>query len=537
MAEALAELKLEVYRRAVALLGQGLELDQALEGLLAILPTCLSTRRGVISLLDPSSGDLAARARLQPPLPDLRPVGELDVAVARRALRARQPFALAGHSRQPLFLGQPGSDFLERHSITWLAPPVLWEGEPLGLWCVDQVFGDGVPPESDLAFLGELAGLAAQVVSLDKQVRARQASLRRRNRVLHGELAEHYNNFVWLGQGAATREAYRLMEKVAPSRAPVLLLGEPGTGKSLAARLVHELSPRAGHPFVRLHCGGWPEDLLETELFGHDPSGFQGLPTPGPGRLEQANGGSLYLEGLPELSLPLQAKLLRFMQDGSLERAGGGQGQPLDVRLIAASDYDLAQAVDQGRFREDLFYRLGVFPIPLPPLRERGGDLALYLDYFLELVGRRRGRLLELSPAARDALMAYAWPGNLREMANLLERLALLAPRPLVDLAELAPYLAEAPGHGETGQEEPNLSRLEEMERREVMAALERNNWVQSHAARELGLTLRQIGYRIKKFGLAATIEQQRRRGPLPSRRVRGQGLHSLPTPMQPYGM
>jgi Nif-specific regulatory protein len=452
-------------------------------------------------------------------------------------MRARQPLALAGHSRQPLFLGQPGSDSLERHSISWLAAPILGEGEPLGLWCVDQVFADGVPPERDLEFLGELAGLAAQVVGLDRGFRARQAALRRRNRVLHAELAEHYNNFVWMGQGGATREAYRLMEKVAPSRAPVLLLGEPGTGKSLAARLVHELSPRASRPFVRLHCGGWPEELLETELFGHDPGVFQGQAAPSPGRLEQASGGSLYLEGLPGLSLPLQAKLLRFMQDGSLERPGGVQSPPLDVRLIASSDYDLAQAVDQGRFREDLFYRLGVFPIPLSPLRERGGDLALYLDYFLELVERRRGRALDLSPAARDSLLAYSWPGNLREMANLLERLALLAPRPVVDLAELAPYLAEVPGRSDLSQEEPNLSRLEEMERREVMAALERNNWVQSHAARELGLTLRQIGYRIKKFGLATTIEQQRRRGAMPARRVRGQALHSLPTPMQPYGM
>jgi Nif-specific regulatory protein len=208
----------------------------------------------------------------------------------------------------------------------------------------------------------------------------------------------------------------------------------------------------------------------------------------------------------------------------------------VDVRVIAASPRDLAGAVDQGRFREDLYYRLGVFPIPLPPLRERGDDVHILLEYFLDQLAKRRGRRLELSPAARRGLTAYVWPGNLREMANLLERLELLVAGPAVDLAELAPYLASAPS-GASTEEEPSLSRLEEMERREVMAALERHNWVQSHAARELGLTLRQIGYRIKKFGLAPTIDEQRRRGLLPSRRVRGGPPSASGRPQQPHAL
>jgi Nif-specific regulatory protein len=235
--------------------------------------------------------------------------------------------------------------------------------------------------------------------------------------------------------------------------------------------------------------------------------------------------------------LTLQAKLLRFLQEGEVERPGGGQARRVDVRVIAASQRDLAGAVDQGRFREDLYYRLGVFPIPLPPLRERGDDVRILLEYFLDQLAKRRGRRLELSPAARRGLLAYAWPGNLLEMINLLERLELLVSGPVVDLAELAPYLASAPCGVAPAEEEPSLSRLEELERREVMAALERHNWVQSHAARELGLTLRQIGYRIKKFGLAPTIDEQRRRGPLPARRARSATTSSSGRPLQPHAL
>lgn len=339
----------------------------------------------------------------------------------------------------------------------------------------------------------------------------------------------------WVGHSHLVREAYQLMEKVAPSRAPVLLLGETGTGKSLAARIIHQLSPRAGGPFQWLHCGGWSEGELEARLFGQTAPDQDG---PGPaGLLELAHGGTALLQGVSALSLPSQAKLLRFMQEGEVERPADGQTRRVDVRLIAGSQHDLAPAVDRGLFREDLYYRLGVFPIPLPPLRERGQDQALLLDFFLAQHLQRRGRRLELSPAARRGLLAHPWPGNLLEMANLLERLVLLAPGPLVDLAEVVPYLAGVPGRRQTALEEPSLSRLEEIERREVMAALERHNWVQSHAARELGLTLRQIGYRIKKFGLAPTIDQQRRQGPPASRRAKNGASLAGTRPWQPQAI
>ncbi len=534
MEDARAELKLKAMHQALELVGLSLELDKALEGLLAVAQRTLAARRGSISLLD-EAGELLVQARLLPEHPEARPAAELDLALARQALRSRQPFCLAGSSRQPLFLGQPGSTCLERHSIAWLVAPLLWRGEPQGIICVDRLFADGGDPVEDLAFLGELAGLAAQMVGLERQMRARQVELRRRNRCLHGEVAEGYNHFLWLGQSPAVLEAYRLMEKVAPSRAPVLLIGETGSGKSLAARIIHELSPRAGHPFHRLHCAGWSEEQLEAELFGHEQVGYRGRERSGQGRLEQTNGGTLFLDGIAGLSLTLQAKLLRFLQEGEVERPGDGQTRRVDVRIIAASQRDVAGAVDQGRFREDLYYRLGVFPIPLPPLRERGDDVRILLDYFLDLLAKRRGRRLELSPAARRGLLAYAWPGNLLEMINLLERLELLVVGQVVDLAELAPYLASAPSGGSPAEEEPSLSRLEELERREVMAALERHNWVQSHAARELGLTLRQIGYRIKKFGLAPTIDEQRRRGPLPSRRARSAATSAGGHPLQPH--
>ena len=239
---------------------------------------------------------------------------------------------------------------------------------------------------------------------------------------------------------------------------------------------------------------------------------------PGPRRgvSRRLKGGTIFLDEIGELSLSLQAKLLRFLQDREFERLGSVKTRRVEVRVVAATNRDLSRAVAEGTFREDLFYRLNVFPVQVPPLRERKEDISYLVNHFLERTCREYGRKLRIAPDALELLTDYDWPGNVREMENLIERLVIMVDGPVIrggDLPTCFHAVEPAPDELES------LSRLEEMERREVVAALERNAWIQSHAARELGLTMRQIGYRIKKFGLDGMLSEHRGHGPGQGRR------------------
>ena len=218
----------------------------------------------------------------------------------------------------------------------------------------------------------------------------------------------------------------RLIELVAPVDSNVLILGESGTGKEMVARHIHELSARAGGPFVPVNCGAIPADLIESELFGHEKGAFTGALTRRLGRFEFAAGGTLFLDEIGDMSLHMQVKLLRVLQERSFERVGSNTMIRCDARIVAATHRDLETAVREGRFREDLYYRLNVFPLPIPPLRERLGDLPLLIEHVLERQGPTKGSPLRLSPEAMHCLMHYGWPGNVRELSNLLERLTVL---------------------------------------------------------------------------------------------------------------
>jgi Nif-specific regulatory protein len=314
-----------------------------------------------------------------------------------------------------------------------------------------------------------------------------------------------------VGRSQAMVEVQQLIKKVAPSKASVLLLGESGTGKTLIARLIHEVSTRARFPFVKINCASLPENLLESELFGYEKGAFTGAVKAKAGRFEEADGGTVFLDEIGELSLALQVKILRFLQEREFERLGSTKTRRVDVRIIAATNKVLAETVKEGTFREDLYYRLNVFPIRVPSLRERKEDIPLLLDHFLDRSSKEYGRRFRLTSKAIELLQAYDWPGNVRELENLVERLTIVVEGSEIDLKDL-PSTVHAEKRAPEVEETLMLTRLEEMEKKEVMAALERNRWIQSHAAKDLGLTLRQIGYRIKKFGLESVIDERRGR-------------------------
>jgi Nif-specific regulatory protein len=290
---------------------------------------------------------------------------------------------------------------------------------------------------------------------------------------------------------------------VAKWNTTVLIRGETGTGKELIANAIHYNSPRAKAPFVKLNCAALPENLLESELFGHEKGAFTGAMTQRKGRFEQADGGTLFLDEVGEVSAAFQSKLLRVLQEGEMERVGGNRTIKVDVRVIAATHRDLEGEVASGRFREDLYYRLNVMPIYLPSLRERMEDIPDIARFLVEKIAAQQSRPLSLTDAALRVLMHHAWPGNVRELENCLERAAVLTEAEVIDrdailLTGIEEQVSLSRGAMQAVDlDDPNLD-----DRERVIAALEQAGWVQAKAARLLDMTPRQIAYRIQTLNI-----------------------------------
>ena len=288
------------------------------------------------------------------------------------------------------------------------------------------------------------------------------------------------------------------VQKVAPRDTTVLLLGESGTGKEVLARMLHEQSPRSEGPFVAVNCAALTESLLESELFGHEKGAFTGATTRHEGRFEQAQGGTLFLDEVGETSPALQAKLLRVLQEKTFERVGGEKEMTADVRLVAATNRDLDRRVEEGQFRQDLYYRLAVFPIEIPPLRQRGADVLPLAEHFLHLLTRGPSRTApSITPGAKEALRAHRWPGNVRELQNVMERALILSGGDAITEAEL-----NLPAGAAAGQKQGDAGTLKEMERRAIVSALEAEDGNRKRAAKSLGIALRTLQYKIKEYGL-----------------------------------
>ena len=299
-----------------------------------------------------------------------------------------------------------------------------------------------------------------------------------------------------IGRSRPMREALSILVRAAATPWPVLIRGETGTGKELAARLVHLLSNRKNGPFIELNCAAVPENLFESELFGHEKGAFTGAANRRRGVFEQAHGGTLLLDEIGELPLPLQAKLLRVIQEGRLTRVGGERSLEVDTRLVAATNRDIRKMIDQGRFREDLYFRLNVIEVELPPLRRRRDDIPLLIDFFLD----RFGTSHRFDQQALHLLARYDYPGNVRELEHIIQRSLTLARATVIGPDGLPPEISRAAGPDRGG----NLGeRLERLEHQLIVEALEDNHWVQTRAARKLGISERVLRYKMEKLGIS----------------------------------
>ena len=328
--------------------------------------------------------------------------------------------------------------------------------------------------------------------------------LRREVRALRASQAQPYGIDRVVGESDVMVGVRALLQKIASSPAStVLLTGESGTGKDLAAKVLHYASDRASKPFMNITCSALPEALLESELFGHERGAFTGADRQKRGLLESADGGTVFLDEIGEMVPGLQAKMLRFLEEKSFKRVGGAADIHVDVRVVAATNRRLETEVKEGRFREDLFYRLNVLPIELPPLRAKAGDIPLLINYYVDTYNREfRKRVTGVEPAAMAALKAYGWPGNVRELRNVVERAMLLAEGPTLTLADFPVAAASPVRLTEQVALPPAGIDLEQLERSLVVQALQRSGWNQTKAAGMLGLNRDQIRYRVEKFKL-----------------------------------
>lgn len=500
--------QLALLRELVELVNSDGDVAERLEQALALMAARLPLIHSTVTLVDPRSGEIRINAAFGLNPAERRRGRYLQgEGVTGRVIAGGRAMCLCDAGSEPLFLNRTRSRDLKREHVSFLCVPIRLHDQVVGALSVDHLPVDAATLEDELHLLQIIAALLAHTAleSLDRMAEAAPAPERPRG---------------FVGNSEAMHQIYAQIAQVGPSPATVFLQGESGTGKELAARAIHAASPRAGGPFVSINCAALPETLIESELFGHERGAFTGAAQTRKGRFELARGGTLFLDEVGELSLLTQAKLLRVLQERAFERLGGMETLRADVRIIAATNRDLERMVAEGGFRRDLFYRLNVFPLFLPPLRERQEDILPLAAHFLGRfsAGGGHGRA-HLSLAAMDMLQRYAWPGNIRELQNVMERASLLLGSGRVVLPQhLPPALhgqasADGRGGGDVSLPRGSLAaRLDEVERASIEEALESCGGHMGKAAAALGLTERVMALRLKKYGISYKSFRARRR-------------------------
>jgi Nif-specific regulatory protein len=404
-------------------------------------------------------------------------------------------------SKDPRFLAKTGQrERSKGQKVAFVCVPIKLEGKTIGAFSVDRKVRPADDFDAHVRLLEILSTMVAQAVKLNKLVESDRRELMTENKRLLSELKTKFNIHNMVGTSSAMLEVYRLIEQVSNSNATVLVRGESGTGKDLVAHAVHYNSLRAEKPFVKINCTALPETLLESELFGHEKGAFTGAVDRKMGRFEVANGGTIFLDEIGDFSMSLQVKLLRVMQFKEFERVGGYETIKANVRVIVATHKNLEEDIKNGLFREDLYYRINVFPIYMPPLRDRKNDVMLLADFFLEKYAKENGKPIDrISTPAIEMLTSYHWPGNVRELENCIERSVLLCDEDVIRSDHLPPSLQMA----KKNQMSDGLTLPEKvgyLEREMIVDALKKTKGCQRHAAVELGLTERILGYKIKKY-------------------------------------
>lgn len=480
-----------------------LNLKAALHRVLEALERHHGMIRGTVALKNEEDGQIYIEAANGLTSEGARARFRLGEGITGRVIESGRHVVVPQVSREPLFSeGAASREGLPRRELSFICVPIVLNRKAVGALSVDLPFKRDRDYDRTVRFLKVVASMIAQAIKLHRIVESERQRLMDENIHLKQELRERYDFSNIIGNSGPMRQVYEQMAQVARTNTTVLIRGESGTGKELIAHAIHYNSLRANKPFIKVSCAALPDTLIESELFGYEKGAFTGALTRKKGRFEMADGGTLFLDEIGDLNLSTQVKLLRVLQEREFERLGGTETIRVNVRLIAATNKDLERAIAEGTFREDLYYRLNVFTIFVPPLRERKPDVLLLADHFLEKYSREHGKNIKrISTPAIDMLMSYHWPGNVRELENCIERAVLVCDGSVIHAHHLPPTLQTAEASGTV----VNLSLSEAVQAYEkdlIQDALKTTRGNRAKAARLLKTTERIINYKIKKYGI-----------------------------------
>lgn len=458
--------------------------------------------RGTVTLLHPLRNEIiieVAHGLSQTAIESVK--YKLGEGITGRVIETGKAVAIPKISEEPLFLDRTDSRKIKQE-LSYFCVPIKKGNQVIGALSVDRPYEKSYQLQSGTELLSIIATMIERHVINLENIHLEKKQLREENRRLKSELENKYRINNIIGNSNKMREVFQMISQVSKSNATVLVRGESGTGKELVANSIHYNSNRAKHPFVKMNCAALPVNLIESELFGHEKGAFTGAVKQKLGRFELADKGTIFLDEIGSITPEVQVNLLRVLQEREFERIGGHKTIKTDVRIVAATNKNLEQAVDEDSFRGDLYYRLNVFPIYMPPLRERKTDILLLADHFLEKYAAENQKdIRRFSTPAIDMLMDYHWPGNVRELENCIERSVLLCEEGVIHSYHLPPTLQTGRASGTL----PDLSldqAVKNLEKEMIIDAMKNTRGNISQAAKVLKTTVRKVAYKAKKYGV-----------------------------------
>ncbi|MCK5565527.1 MAG: sigma 54-interacting transcriptional regulator [Planctomycetes bacterium] len=509
--EHIRELKTLFMINQILMSGAGQK--QLIAEVLDTLDSELGMNRGTVSLLSPDSNEITIEVAHNMPEKHKRQVRyKVGEGITGKVMQTGKAMVIPKVSEEPLFLNR-----MERHptgdeELSFICTPIMIDSKPIGTISIDKLQADADSLDMDMRTLSIVASMIANDVKARWDAALTCQRLEDENLRLRHELEDRFRPENIIGNSGAMRDVYSQIHQVAGSDTTVVVRGESGTGKELVAHAVHYSSPRAKGPFIKVNCAALNENLLESELFGHEKGAFTGAIQGRKGRIEEAQGGTLFLDEIGDFSAATQVKLLRVLQERQFERVGSNKTIESNARIIVATNRNLEEAVADESFRQDLYYRINVFPILIPPLRNRKDDILLLSDYFIEKYSKRMKKdIRRISTPAINMMVAYHWPGNVRELENCIERAVLLSSDSVVHSHHLPPTLQTSDASDTAGAGSLK-ERVALFERDIIVDALKRCNGSLASTGRDLQTTSRVIGYKVKELQIDHKRYQRKRR-------------------------
>ncbi|MGQ8337055.1 sigma-54 interaction domain-containing protein [Sunxiuqinia sp. A32] len=492
----------EVTQRLI----QSKELKNDLDAILELLVKHLKAERSILTIFNRKNSKIYIESAYgYTQAQQARGKYKLGEGIIGRVVELSRPVVIEKISKSSLFLNRTRQELTkDGEELSFVCVPIIEEGKVTGTLSLIRVFNPFITNQEDLNLLSIIGGLISKVVRSRQERMEELELLRQKNLELQNQVKDDHRPVNIIGNSGKMRDVYELVNMVAETNSTVLIRGESGIGKELVADAIHFLSKRGKKNFIKVNCSALPDSLIESELFGHEKGAFTGADSRRKGRFELADGGTIFLDEIGDIPLSTQVKILRILQQREFERLGGTETIKVDVRIVAATNRNLEELIDKGEFREDLFYRINVFPIYIPPLRERRNDIPMLVDHFIEKFNKRNNtKISRITTSALNMLMVYSWPGNIRELENCVERGCILTTDNVIHSYNLPPSLQTADSSNTRSRGGMTYT-VEQVEKQLIREALTSTQGNIAKAAESLKVTERMLGTRLKKYEIEA---------------------------------